>query len=143
MSANHSSVSAVAYYRTSTDKQEHSIARQKGQVVPYARQNGYELVGEYADAGIAGDELARRGGFQKLLRDAAAGKFTTILVDEPSRLSRQDPIDFIVKVVDPLRKAGVAVDTVVSGPLDYESLARALGVSCEPLVVPADKPRGR
>jgi DNA invertase Pin-like site-specific DNA recombinase len=130
-------VPAAAYYRMSTDKQEHSIGRQKGQVVPYARQKGYELVAEYQDEGIAGDEFARRGGFQRLLKDAAAGKFATILVDEPSRLSRQDPIEFIVKIVDPLRRAGVAVDTVASGPLDYESLA---GVILS--VVHADKSSG-
>jgi DNA invertase Pin-like site-specific DNA recombinase len=114
---------AAAYYRKSTDKQEHSIERQRSQVIPYAHRQGYELVGDYADEGIAGDEFDKRPDFQRLLRDAAARKFSVIVVDEPSRLSRQDPIDFITLVVAPLRKAGVEVDTVASGPLNYESLA--------------------
>jgi DNA invertase Pin-like site-specific DNA recombinase len=58
-----------------------------------------------------------------MLRAAQAGEFAVIVVDEPSRLSRQDPIDFIVKVVEPLRKSGVLVDTASGGLLDYESLA--------------------
>ncbi len=128
---------AAHYFRMSTDKQEHSIERQRSQVAPYARQKGYELAGEYADEGIAGDEFLKRSGFQRLLRDAAAGKFAVVLVDEPSRLSREDPIDFIVKVVDPLRRAGVRVDTVSAGPLDYESLA---GIILS--VVHADKSSG-
>jgi DNA invertase Pin-like site-specific DNA recombinase len=121
----------------SNNHQENSIARQKNQVVPYAAHKGFELAAEYADEGIAGDEFEKRSGFQRLLRDAAAGKFEVILVDEPSRLSRDDPIDFIVKVVDPLRRAGVRVDTVSAGPLDYESLA---GIILS--VVHADKSSG-
>ena len=55
MSANHSNVPAVAYYRTSTDKLADSIPRQESQVVSYARRKGYEPVAEYHDAGSAGD----------------------------------------------------------------------------------------
>jgi DNA invertase Pin-like site-specific DNA recombinase len=108
---------------TDNEGQQASVPRQRGQVVPYGRQKSYTVVQEYVDEGIAGDEFDRRPGFQRLLKDATAGKFDVILVDEPSRLSRQDPIDFIVKVVDPLRKAGVSVDAVSCGPLDYDSLA--------------------
>jgi DNA invertase Pin-like site-specific DNA recombinase len=92
-------------------------------VAPYAARKGYEVAGEYVDEGVSGDEFDRLADFQRLLRDAKARRFEVVVVDEPSRLSRQDPIDFIVKVVDPLRHAGVGVDTVSSGPLDYQSLA--------------------
>jgi DNA invertase Pin-like site-specific DNA recombinase len=114
---------AVAYYRMSTDKQEHSIDRQRAQVRAYAARQGYDLAHEYADEGIAGDEFDRRTDFLRMLKAAAAGGFAVIVVDEPSRLSRQDPIDFIVKVVEPLRRAGVKVDTASNGLLDYQSLA--------------------
>ena len=43
--------------------------------------------------------------FQRLLRDAKAGQFDVIVTDEWSRLSRQDPVDFIAKVVKPLKDA--------------------------------------
>jgi DNA invertase Pin-like site-specific DNA recombinase len=136
MSAVHSTQTAV-YFRRSTLKQEDSIDRQRSQVLPYAERQGYVIMGEYQDDGIAGDEFDRRPGFQKLLADAKAGKFQTILVDEPSRFSRQDPIELIAKVVHPLRNAGVRVDTASNGPLDYESLA---GIILS--VVHADKASG-
>jgi DNA invertase Pin-like site-specific DNA recombinase len=105
--------------------------------LPYASRHDYSVVGEFCDEGVAGDEFEKRSGFQQLLKAAQRGEFGIILVDEPSRLSRQDPIDFIVKVVEPLRKAGVLVDTVSAGPLDYESLA---GIILS--VVHADKASG-
>jgi DNA invertase Pin-like site-specific DNA recombinase len=118
------SIRAAAYYRKSTDQQADSIDRQRAGVEAYARSKGYELLPEaYIDLGLAGDLFEKRPAFQRLLRDAAAGKFDVILVDEPSRLSRQSPIDLIEKVVAPLRRAGVNIDTVSKGPLDWQSLA--------------------
>ena len=126
MSGKHSTNGVVryaGYYRKSTDHQEQSIDRQKAQVVPYVTRQGGKLVAEYTDEGVPGDEFEKRSDFQRLLRDAAAAKFDVIVVDEPSRLSRQNPIELIEKVVAPLRRSGVRIDTVTKGPLDYESLA--------------------
>jgi DNA invertase Pin-like site-specific DNA recombinase len=115
---------AAFYFRMSTDRQEDSIDRQKAAVLPYAVRQGYEPAGEpYVDEGVAGDVFDKRPGFQRLLRDAAAGRFDVIVVDEPSRLSRQNPIDLIEKVIAPLRRSKVKLDTASKGPLDYESLA--------------------
>jgi site-specific DNA recombinase len=114
---------AAAYYRKSTDEQEQSIDRQKGQVTPYTRSRGYQLVLEEKDEGIAGDVFDKRPGFQRLLQAAQRKEFDVIVVDEPSRLSRQNPIDLIEKVIAPLRRCGVKIDTVSKGPLDYQSLA--------------------
>src|SRR4051794_19551360 len=91
-------VRAAAYYRMSTPKQKDSIERQQSQVRPYvgkSDQNGtphYVLVQEYADLAIAGDVFERRPDFQRLLKDAKAGLFSVIVVDEWSRLSRQEPV---------------------------------------------------
>jgi DNA invertase Pin-like site-specific DNA recombinase len=114
---------AGTYLRKSTDKQEQSIDRQRGQVATYAAARGYRVVQEYVDEGIAGDVFDRRPGFQKLLAAAARHEFDVILVDEPSRLSRQNVIELIEKVIAPLRRSGVKIDTVSKGPLDYESMA--------------------
>ena len=72
MSANHSTTGARAatYLRKSTDEQEQSIGRQRGQVAVYAAGRGYRIVQEYVDEGIAGDVFDRRPGFQKLLAAA-------------------------------------------------------------------------
>jgi site-specific DNA recombinase len=126
MSERHSSNGisrAAVYLRMSDDKQENSIGRQRSQVLPYVTRRGYQLLREYVDEGIAGDEFEDRPAFQQLLRDAKAGKLDVIVVDEPSRLSRQDPIEYNALVAYPLRSAGVRVDTVSKGPLDWESLA--------------------
>jgi DNA invertase Pin-like site-specific DNA recombinase len=115
-------IPAAVYYRKSTDKQEDSIDRQRSQVEPYALQQAYRLVGEYLDEGISGDEFDKRPGLLRLIKDAKAGKFKTIIVDEPSRLSRQEPIDFIAMVVKPLRDAGINVVSVSKGPQDWDSI---------------------
>jgi DNA invertase Pin-like site-specific DNA recombinase len=124
MSEQHSTDDRVCIYlRKSTDQQEQSIPRQRDQATAYAAARGYRVVKEYADEGIAGDEFDRRTDFQKMLAAAGRGEFGVIVVDEPSRLSRQNPIDLIEKVIAPLRRHGIKLDTVSKGPLDYESLA--------------------
>jgi DNA invertase Pin-like site-specific DNA recombinase len=114
---------ACAYLRKSTEEQAQSIGRQRDQVTRYAAARGYRLVAEYKDEGIAGDVFDRRPDFQKMLAAAGRREFEVIVVDEPSRLSRQNPIELIETVVAPLRRSGVKIDTVSKGALDYESLA--------------------
>jgi DNA invertase Pin-like site-specific DNA recombinase len=106
----------------STAKQEDSIDRQRSQVEPYAVKQGYQIVREYIDEGIAGDEITKRKDFQRMLRDAQAGHFKAILCDDKDRFGRFDSID-AGEVVAPLRRKGVWVDTVASGRVDWESFA--------------------
>jgi DNA invertase Pin-like site-specific DNA recombinase len=130
--SNSTPVRAAAYYRMSTTRQEDSIERQQSQVRPHAAQQDrhgkprYVLVQEYADRAVAGDVFDRRPDFQRLLRDAKAGLFDVIIVDEWSRLSRQEPVDFIASVVKPLKDAGVTLDTVSEGPQKWDNLAELI-----------------
>jgi DNA invertase Pin-like site-specific DNA recombinase len=112
----------------STDDQKDSPERQRNGVLPYCEKKGYKVVGEYQDLGIAGDEFAKRRGLQQLLADAKARRFDVIVCDEPSRLSRQNVIDFMATVVKPLKEAGVKLDTVSAGPLgcDDDDLAQQI-----------------
>jgi site-specific DNA recombinase len=112
----------------SDTSQENSIDRQRQNVAPFAAQKGYAVSDDttYIDEGIAGDEFEKRAGFQRLLRDAAAGKFDVVLVDEVSRLSRQKYTEFMALVAHPLDKAGVTVDSVAEGPLGWEEVADLL-----------------
>jgi DNA invertase Pin-like site-specific DNA recombinase len=110
----------------STDKQQDSPERQREGVLPYCERKGYKVVAEYEDLGVAGDEFARRSGLQRMLRDAAAGKFDVIVCDEPSRLSRQHVVKFITTVVDPLMDAGVRLDTASDGPVGWDDLVQLL-----------------
>jgi DNA invertase Pin-like site-specific DNA recombinase len=127
MSENHSTngngtIRAAAYYRMSDDKQENSIERQRSQVEPYARRKGYQVVAEYTDEGIAGDEIARRKDFQRMLRDAQAGAFKVIVTDDKDRFGRFDSID-LGEVVAPLRRKGICLDAVAQGVIDWNSFA--------------------
>jgi site-specific DNA recombinase len=106
----------------SDDRQENSIERQKSQVEPYALRQGYDLVRTYEDLGIAGDEVARRKDFARMLKDAAAGQFDVILCDDKDRFGRFDSIDY-GEVVAPLRRAGVRLETVAQGAVDWNTLA--------------------
>lgn len=105
---------AAVYLRMSLDDQTASPERQKSLILPYCQRQRYEIVETYQDDGRRGWDDTRPD-FQRLLKDAARGKFDVIVVDESSRLSRQDPLDFIVTVAQPLRQAGVAVETVDDG----------------------------
>jgi DNA invertase Pin-like site-specific DNA recombinase len=105
---------AAVYIRMSTDDQADSPQRQREQVLPYCEKKGYKVVEVYEDAGMRGWDNARPA-FQRLLQDAQKGQFDIIVVDEASRLSRQDPVEFAAIVAYPLRQAGVAVEAVDEG----------------------------
>jgi site-specific DNA recombinase len=115
-------IPAAVYFRMSDDRQENSIDRQKSQVLPFAEKRGYEIVQEYADHGIPGDEIAKRRGFQRMLRDAQAGQFQAIICDDKDRFGRFDAID-LGEVVAPLRRKGVWVETVAQGRIDWNTFA--------------------
>jgi DNA invertase Pin-like site-specific DNA recombinase len=110
-------------YRRSDDRQENSILRQRQGLEPYARRRGYDTVAEYVFDGIPGDEINRHPDWLRLLQDAEAGKWSILLVDEPSRLSREDPDYFVRDVKIPLKEAGVQVDSASKGLLDWETLS--------------------
>jgi DNA invertase Pin-like site-specific DNA recombinase len=116
-------VRAACLYRNSDDKQENSVDRQRDGVVPYARKKGYEAVAEYVFDGIPGDLINDHPTWKRLLRDAQAGLWSVLLVDEPSRLSRELPEDFIGDVYRPLKRAQITVDSVAKGVQDWQSLA--------------------
>jgi DNA invertase Pin-like site-specific DNA recombinase len=122
MSAKHSSpVHAVAYYRMSTDRQEDSIERQKSQVEAYAARQGYQIIREYTDEGIAGDEEGKRKGFLRMIREAQKpGDFQVILCDDTDRFSRNDVIDkcYYIKL---LRDAGVRLETCAQGKANWDT----------------------
>jgi DNA invertase Pin-like site-specific DNA recombinase len=106
----------------STDKQEDSIDRQKSMVEPYAARQGYTITRVYEDPGIAGDEVARRPQFLRMLKDAQAGLFDLILCDDKQRFGRFDSIDY-GEIAAPLRRRGVRLETAKDGPVNWNSLA--------------------
>ncbi|MBI3317914.1 MAG: recombinase family protein [Candidatus Omnitrophica bacterium] len=82
------------YIRVSTREQVegYSLENQKDFLIPYARRNGWEIVGPpgeeiYADAGVSAG-TTERPAFQRLLRDAKARRFDLVLVHKLDRFCR-------------------------------------------------------
>lgn len=77
------------YARYSTDMQdETSIAGQVANCRQVAGANGWKVLREYADRGITGSDDTRPE-YVQLLADSETGKFSGIIVDETSRLTRR------------------------------------------------------
>jgi DNA invertase Pin-like site-specific DNA recombinase len=105
----------------STHDQAGSPERQLSQIEPYCTKHGYSITQKYQDLGMRGSDDSRPH-FLALLRDAQAGLFDVIVVDEVSRLSRQKPLEFIVKVAYPLQEAGVVLESVAEGRQNWDQL---------------------
>ena len=89
----------AAYCRVSTDKDEQldSLAHQKEFFSEFAVKNGHKLVRLYADEGITGTSLKKRGEFQRLLQDAKFGIFEMVVVKDISRFAR-NTVDFLQSI---------------------------------------------
>lgn len=118
----HARIPAVIYLRMSSDKQEASIAEQRDAVYAYAAKHGYVIVAEYIDEGISGDATNKRLQFQRMIADAASGRFKAVLCWDQDRFGRFDSIE-AGRWIHPLREAGVCLDTVAQGRVDWNSFA--------------------
>jgi site-specific DNA recombinase len=112
----------VAYIRRSTtNRQEQSLEGQRGDIIRFCEENGYEIVRWYEDDGISGDATEKRAGFRQMHHDATNGRdFDLILTWDLSRFGRFDSIE-AGRWIDPLRRAGVKLVTVKDGPADWTS----------------------
>src|SRR5262245_46228043 len=83
-------IRAALYARYSTTLQkEASIEDQFRNCERYAADRGWRIVARYQDKAISGTS-ANRPQYRKMLDDAAAEQFDVLLVDDLSRLSRDD-----------------------------------------------------
>lgn len=101
----------VAYYaRVSTDRVEQQVSinhqTEYFENLIHSTQS-WELAGAYIDDGISGMHAEKREEFQKMLRDAKAGKIDMIITKEISRFAR-NTLDSI-KYTRELLSCGVCV----------------------------------
>src|SRR6059036_1983907 len=75
-------LSAVAYLRRSTDRQEQSLDDQRTAIKVYAAERGLPIIREYVDDAISGSTSEGRDAFQRLIADAqrANPDFDIVLV---------------------------------------------------------------
>jgi DNA invertase Pin-like site-specific DNA recombinase len=118
-------MNVVLYLRMSTDRQEASIPQQREACTKHARKLGYRIVREYADEGISGDATHKRKAFQKMIADAGGGTFDRILCYDQDRFGRFDMIEAGWWIM-PLREAGVSLETIAQGVIDWSDFAGRL-----------------
>jgi len=111
-------VPAVIYARYSSHNQrEESIDDQLRECRAFAEAQGLDVVGEYADSAISGT-TADRPEFQRMLSDAASGRFSTVICYKLDRFARNRYDSAICKAR--LKKHGVSVvyakENIPDGP---------------------------
>lgn len=113
-------VPAVAYLRRSTSRQEKSLDDQRTEIVRYAALHGYRILRWYQDDGISGDATECRDGFLALHQAACNGRdFDVVLVWDQDRFGRFDSME-AGYWIHPLRKAGVRLESVTEGPINWD-----------------------
>lgn len=112
----------VLYLRVSTDEQATSIKDQRRVLTEYAKKNAYKIVGEFVDEGISGDATEKRHAFQEMMRESPKKKWELILCWDQDRFGRFDALEagYWIK---PMRDAGIALETVGQGRIDWSDFA--------------------
>ena len=116
---------AVLYLRMSDERQEHSIPAQRQELLKYAEKHGYQVLREYLDEAISGDDTRRRVGFLRMREDAQQGEFSVVLCWDQDRFGRFDPIEGGHWIL-PFRDAGVRLETIAQGKIDWNDFAGRL-----------------
>lgn len=109
-------IRVASYCRVSTDQadQQNSFASQQQYFRDYIQHHpDWELYAVYADEGITGTSTKKRTEFNRMIQDAANGKFQMILTKEVSRFSR-NILDTIAYTRE-LKAMGVGVRFLLDG----------------------------
>lgn len=115
-------IPAVSYLRMSDPRQDTSLGDQRAAIAGYAKAHGFKVIREYADEGISGDATEKRIAFQRMIADAPAGQFKAILAWDQSRFGRFDIYEGGFYIF-PLRSAGVYLETVADGRINWDDFA--------------------
>ena len=103
---------AVGYRRVSMRDQVdgHSLDAQENNIREYVRQQGWELVRIYTDAGISAKKDSQRPALEQMLNDARADQFDVIVVDKVDRFYRH--LAGLMTALDGLNEIGVGFASV-------------------------------
>lgn len=111
---------AAIYARVSSasQRERHTIEAQLRALPVFCQARGWEIVGEpYIDDGISGAEgnLDARYGFQRLMADAALGRFDVVAVMDFDRLTRTSDLAERGAILGALQRAGVRIAEASTG----------------------------
>lgn len=97
---------AVGYVRTSTDRQDNSVADQRHRIEQYCSARGWDLAGVYVDQGVSGAK-ASRPGLDRMVTDVLGNGVSAIVATKLDRLGRS--VAHVIELVDALEAKGVAM----------------------------------
>ncbi|WP_339096239.1 recombinase family protein [Deinococcus sp. VB142] len=108
---------AAIYTRVSTEEQteNYSLEAQASILKAFADQQGSVVVAEYVDAGQSGTKLERPA-LTRLLADAQAKQFDTVLIYRLDRLARRTHLAY--SIIQQLADAGVGVRSYSEPQID-------------------------
>lgn len=115
-------IPVALYLRMSDSSQETSIPAQRDACRTYAKSHGLRIVAEFTDSGISGDLTEKRAEFQRMIRESASGKWQGILCWDQDRFGRFDALE-AGYWLQPLRLAGVWLETIAQGRIDWSDFA--------------------
>jgi DNA invertase Pin-like site-specific DNA recombinase len=106
----------------SSDRQEASIPQQEKALRELCERKAYRVVAVYKDEGISGDNFEKRAGFRQMLEDSSGKTFSRLLAWDQDRIGRHDSMTSGA-VLAPLRKNGIAIETLAQGEIDLETFS--------------------
>jgi site-specific DNA recombinase len=103
---------AVGYRQASMKDQVEgfSLDAQEGKITCYVESHSWELVDIYIDAGISAKKGSRRPAFERLMKEAQAGKFDVVVADKIDRFYRH--LIGLLSSLDQLNGFGVSFASV-------------------------------
>jgi DNA invertase Pin-like site-specific DNA recombinase len=104
-------ISAAAYVRMSTERQQYSTSNQMDVIREYAKRREMQIVKEYSDEGKSGLNIQGRESLARMIQDVQDGQinFSSILVYDVSRWGRFQDADESAYYEYMCRRAGVSV----------------------------------
>lgn len=101
-------VAAYARVSTELEEQQSSFRAQVNYYTDYIkRREDWEFAGMYTDDGISGTDMRKRDGFNRMIKDALAGKIDLIITKSVSRFAR-NTVDSLT-TVRKLKARGIEV----------------------------------
>lgn len=122
-----SELRAITYARfSSTEQRDESIVDQQAANLRLVEQNGWSLVGEYADAAMSGTS-DNRPGYAALKKAIVAGKCDVVVAESLDRLSRR--LAEVAALADLCRAHRVTIHTCTTGAMNTLTIAVLGGVA--------------
>jgi site-specific DNA recombinase len=129
---------AVIYARVSSAAQrdQQTVESQLHVLRPYVTREGWQLVDTYVDDGRSAKTgmLDRRDQWQRLMRDAEAGRFDILVTLDVNRLTRTGSIEERAEILGPFQRLGIQIATPSAGIQDLRSFLGEFYVTLQALV---------